>query len=158
MGFLRTQLLLQWTSCFVIGLITGILASGIITGQHEIIHFKFKWANDLLDEGKTGSAFLLYTGIGLACTLGASLLTSLLEPLSGGSGIPDVKSYLNGLSPLTPYPATLSAATQVTFILGCFGFAPWSAEWLDSHSPRPLGSTLAKKVPWSTSARSWQAV
>ena len=72
------------------------MAAGIITGQHAILHWKYHWCKDMLDDNLKGSAFAVYCAIGVGCILIAATLTSLLEPLSGGSGIPDVKSYLNG--------------------------------------------------------------
>lgn len=43
------------------------------------------------------SAFLVFTAFNLGLTLFASLFTALVSPAAAGSGIPEVKAYLNGV-------------------------------------------------------------
>jgi len=41
--------------------------------------------------------YLTYMGISLGYGIIAGSLVSFVEPLAGGSGIPEIKTYLNGI-------------------------------------------------------------
>lgn len=43
------------------------------------------------------TAFLVFAGANLALLLFASSITAFIAPAAGGSGIPEVKAYLNGV-------------------------------------------------------------
>ncbi|GAB2232599.1 hypothetical protein Droror1_Dr00011640 [Drosera rotundifolia] len=59
-------------------------------------------------------AFLLFTASNMALILFASSITSLIAPAAAGSGIPEVKAYLNGVDA----PAIFSPKTLVVKIVG----------------------------------------
>jgi len=114
MSNLQSQLILQWFSCFVIGITVGSTAAGIIWTSHKILDVVYGAATDALGRDEYGLAFTIYMGNGLVCAGIAATLTSLLEPLSGASGIPDVKSYLNG----NFYPGLLRFRTLFCRVVG----------------------------------------
>ncbi|KAL0403840.1 UNVERIFIED_CONTAM: putative chloride channel-like protein CLC-g [Sesamum radiatum] len=59
-------------------------------------------------------AFLVFTSSNLGLTLLASLITAFVAPEAAGSGIPEVKAYLNGVD----VPAIFSFQTLVVKIVG----------------------------------------
>ena len=118
---LRMQLYLQWLSCFVIGVCTGLTAAGIIWTSHEILHQVYTVCTDKLRDEKYAEAYLIYLASGnnnppltpqcrfssrvdspgLACCLIAGSLTSLLEVVGApGSGQELPERQLPGPSPV----------------------------------------------------------
>lgn len=61
---LRMQLYLQWLSCFVIGVTTGLTAAGIIWTSHEILHQVYTVCTDKLRDEKYAEAYLIYLASG----------------------------------------------------------------------------------------------
>ena len=106
--------MLQWFSCFVIGITVGSTAAAIIHTSHEILELVYTASTDALARGENGLAFVYFMANGLLCAGIAASLTSVLEPLSGASGIPDVKSYLNG----NFYPGLLRFRTLFCRVVG----------------------------------------
>jgi len=47
--------------------------------------------------GRFGMAFLVFSVSNLVLTLFASIITACIAPAAAGSGIPEVKAYLNGV-------------------------------------------------------------
>ncbi|PRP78444.1 chloride channel protein [Planoprotostelium fungivorum] len=87
----------KWFIYLLIGLIVGCIAFGIKRGIDLLQEFKYSNVERLFEEGYRAGAFFTYWGI---CTLYALIgggVVLLCGPLSGGSGIPEVKSFLNGV-------------------------------------------------------------
>lgn len=64
-------------------------------------------------------AFLVFSISNLVLTLFASVITAFVSPEAAGSGIPEVKAYLNGVDA----PRIVSFRTLVVKVK-CFGFSP----------------------------------
>ena len=80
------------------GLAVGLQASLLDLGLHLIWHLRFM-LNDAVVHG-TGSLFLqgiVFILFAVALASASSLCVSKLAVMSQGSGIPEVKSYLNGM-------------------------------------------------------------
>lgn len=58
-------------------------------------------------------AFLVFASSNLSLTLFASLITASVAPEAAGSGIPEVKAYLNGVDA----PAIFSLRTLIVKVL-----------------------------------------
>lgn len=58
-------------------------------------------------------AFIVFASSNLALTLLASLITAFVAPEAAGSGIPEVKAYLNGVDA----PAIFSFQTLLVKVL-----------------------------------------
>lgn len=93
---------LRWLLTFVTGLSCGIVALLVTSLTQFFTHGKFRIFRHLLELEKErtlpfGTAFaflfLCNTAFGLV-----AWLTVYVEPLAAGSGIPEVKCYLNGLN------------------------------------------------------------
>jgi len=64
-------------------------------------------------------AFLAFTGCNIGLATVAGSLCALIAPAAAGSGIPEVKAYLNGVdAPSVLAPSTL--LVKVNVLLGCF--------------------------------------
>eukprot|EP00457_Paulinella_chromatophora_P001890 gb/GEZN01001892.1/.p1 GENE.gb/GEZN01001892.1/~~gb/GEZN01001892.1/.p1 ORF type:complete len:908 (+),score=92.23 gb/GEZN01001892.1/:282-2726(+) len=76
---------------------TAIFGTIIAVSIRSLFRIKFKAAQNLLNEGQTFYAFLLYLSVNLGLTLLATVLCVFVEPAAAGSGMADVKCGLNGL-------------------------------------------------------------
>jgi len=92
----RTRALARWFLTFVVGMLTGLVAIAITTSTHKIQEFKFKTIHALADDKDFFVAFLALLSFNLLFALIAAGCAAI-EPLAAGSGIPEVKCYLNGI-------------------------------------------------------------
>lgn len=91
----------QWLLTVVTGLVCGALALVVSLGTRALAQWKLGLFHTIIANEKSGVAFqgaaflfLLMVNLLLASLAWAVVY---LEPVAGGSGIPEVKCYLNGL-------------------------------------------------------------
>ncbi|KAJ0972618.1 hypothetical protein J5N97_020577 [Dioscorea zingiberensis] len=124
---------LKWTLAFLVGLLTGVIASLINLAIENIAGLKML----LVAEYMTGFAY--FTGANLGLTLVAAALCVQFAPTAAGPGIPEIKAYLNGVDT----PNMFGVSTLIVKIIG--SIAAVSAG-LDLGKEGPLvhiGSCLA---------------
>lgn len=140
--------LLKWTICFLIGIITGLVGFFNNLAVENISGIKFVITSDMMSEKKlvrfldlmeklpiswllvqfiflASNKFFLYfcryflafgvfTVINFVLVLFSSVITACFAPSAAGSGIPEVKSYLNGVdAPGVLAPRTLLVKVSV---------------------------------------------
>ncbi|KAK4404182.1 putative chloride channel-like protein CLC-g [Sesamum angolense] len=105
---------IKWILCFLIGLIVGLLGFFINLSVESIAGMKFVVTSNIMLTGKFMVAFLVFASSNLGLTLLASLITAFVAPDAAGSGIPEVKAYLNGVD----VPAIFSFQTLVVKVVG----------------------------------------
>jgi chloride channel 7 len=88
---------LKWTFCFAIGVLTGIVGFVINLAVENVSGFKHGAVSALMESTSYWTAFWLFAGSNLVFLLFASSITAFVSPAAGGSGIPEVKAYLNGV-------------------------------------------------------------
>ncbi|RAL39533.1 hypothetical protein DM860_003066 [Cuscuta australis] len=88
---------LKWTLAFLIGLLTGLVAFFNNLAVENIAGFKLVLSNDLMLKGKYFWAFATLSGCNLVLAVCAGALCAFVSPAAAGSGIPEVKAYLNGV-------------------------------------------------------------
>ncbi|GAM18690.1 hypothetical protein SAMD00019534_018650 [Acytostelium subglobosum LB1] len=86
---------LRWIMSFFMGVIIGVVAYLAHLGISNISYYKFKFVKELL-ESDYWIAFLAYFTCNVALALLGSFLAVYYDPYAAGSGIPEVKGYLNG--------------------------------------------------------------
>lgn len=67
----------------------------VVTGLLQEV--KFRTAQDFIDSKNLAAAFFAFLGMSLLYSFGAGCLC-LFEPAAAGSGIPEIKAYLNGVN------------------------------------------------------------
>ncbi|XP_038986919.1 chloride channel protein CLC-b-like isoform X4 [Phoenix dactylifera] len=112
---------LKWTLVFLVGLLTGVIASLINLAIENIAGFKmllvghwkglFGWWCRYL----TGFAY--FTGANFALTIVSATLCVVFAPTAAGPGIPEIKAYLNGVDT----PNMFGASTLIVKIIGSIG-------------------------------------
>ena len=79
----------------LIGAITGVIAYWMTFAVGRMVTIKWNKTWELLQAGKTIESYLYYISWTAGCLFLAGLLV-VWAPESAGSGIPQVKAYLNG--------------------------------------------------------------
>jgi len=87
----------KWVICFFIGVLVGVAAYTVKRSVEFANEFKFKSSEKYIEEGHKFIGFLVYYGINVLFGLLASLVIIPVGQIASGSGIPEVKGYLNGI-------------------------------------------------------------
>ncbi|KAK2661906.1 hypothetical protein Ddye_000480 [Dipteronia dyeriana] len=88
---------LKWTLALLIGLGTGLVGCFNNFAVENLAGFKLLLTNDLMIKDKYFKAFAAYAGCNMVLAIAASALCAYIAPAAAGSGIPEVKAYLNGV-------------------------------------------------------------
>ncbi|XP_043698325.1 chloride channel protein CLC-c-like [Telopea speciosissima] len=90
-------IVLKWTLALLIGLGTGLVGFFNNLAVENIAGFKLLLTNNLLLDKKYVKAFLAFAGSNVVLAAFAAALCAYIAPAAAGSGIPEVKAYLNGV-------------------------------------------------------------
>ncbi|KAF3617177.1 Chloride channel protein CLC-b [Capsicum annuum] len=88
---------LKWTLVLLIGLSTGLVGFFNNIGVENIAGFKLLLTSNLMLEEKYVQAFAAFAGCNVVLATCAAALCAFIAPAAAGSGIPEVKAYLNGI-------------------------------------------------------------
>ncbi|XP_027159963.1 chloride channel protein CLC-c [Coffea eugenioides] len=88
---------LKWTLALLIGLCTGLVGFFNNLAVENIAGFKFLLTNSLMLKHQYFLAFAAYAGCNVVLAVCAAVLCAFIAPAAAGSGIPEVKAYLNGV-------------------------------------------------------------
>ena len=86
-----------WVVAALIGIVMGCLSYSVSLAYNQLLYYRQKWTHDHAYFGNgLAKAWAIYSGSSVVVTaLGAAV--TYWQPLSAGSGIPDMKTYLNGV-------------------------------------------------------------
>jgi chloride channel 7 len=91
----------RWLIMFLIGALTAAVAAAIDITLDKVADWKHNRVvesiNCCLEHSCLIVSIGIWVGISVALVLGAALLVVYLEPVAAGSGIPEIKCYLNGV-------------------------------------------------------------
>jgi chloride channel 7 len=105
----------RWIMTLSIGLLTGCIAA-VVNGMTVMLtSLKFNTVYHMIDSGggPTFPSFLALAAFSLCYVLVANFMV-ILEPLAAGSGIPEIKCFLNGID----IPRCVRMKTMLTKVLG----------------------------------------
>ncbi|XP_031109836.1 putative chloride channel-like protein CLC-g isoform X1 [Ipomoea triloba] len=105
---------MKWILCFLIGFLVSLVGFCNNLAVENIAGVKFVVTSNMMLARKYLAAFLVFTSANFGLTLFASLITAFIAPEAAGSGIPEVKAYLNGVDA----PAIFSLRTLFVKIVG----------------------------------------
>ncbi|XP_057491864.1 chloride channel protein CLC-c-like [Actinidia eriantha] len=88
---------LKWAFALLIGLGTGLVGFFNNIAVENIAGFKLMLTTNLMSKQEYFKAFLAYAGCNLGLATAAASLCAFIAPAAAGSGIPEVKAYLNGI-------------------------------------------------------------
>lgn len=95
-GVLQNVEAVRWLTGLVIAIIVGCLAIIVDVSVTALAGHKFSEVNYRLDHEKAPRAFLYYAGYNMLFVSIATAFVAFLDLKAKGSGIPEIKSYLNG--------------------------------------------------------------
>lgn len=104
----------KWFLCFLVGLIVGLLGFCINLAVENLAGIKFVVTSNMMLARQYWMAFATFCASNFVLTLFASIITISVSPVAAGSGIPEVKAYLNGVDA----PDIFSPQTLIVKILG----------------------------------------
>ncbi|XP_042861796.1 H(+)/Cl(-) exchange transporter 7-like isoform X2 [Penaeus japonicus] len=91
----------RWLVVLITGVLTALVACAIDITIEFLSKFKYSWLKQYTDEGVENDTlaipFFLWGALNVGPVLIAAFLGSYIEPVAAGSGIPQVKCYLNGV-------------------------------------------------------------
>nr|XP_043614679.1 chloride channel protein CLC-a-like [Erigeron canadensis] len=122
---------LKWLFAFLVGLLTGVIATLINLAVENIAGYKLLAVVQYIDDKRYMMGFLFMTGVNFILTLSATLLVVFFAPTAAGPGIPEIKAYLNGVDT----PNMYGASTMFVKIIGSIGAV---AAGLDLGKEGPL--------------------
>ncbi|KAL1564874.1 chloride channel protein CLC-c [Salvia divinorum] len=88
---------LKWTLALLIGLCTGLVGFLNNMAVENIAGYKLVITSNLMFNDKYLSAFAAFAGTNVFLAICAGALCAYIAPAAAGSGIPEVKAYLNGI-------------------------------------------------------------
>lgn len=152
---------LQTLICWLLTLVLGILLGLLANYMEEAITAIVTWRSNLLRHyysTQPGIGFVYYALFNLALMLLACIPTLFFAPEAAGSGIPEVKAYLNGVNvKLFMRMQTLIAKVWGTILAVASGLAI-GPEGPLVHIGATLGSGLTrgpKKIDIHFMGRTW---
>ncbi|RWR84374.1 putative chloride channel-like protein CLC-g [Cinnamomum micranthum f. kanehirae] len=105
---------MKWTLCFLVGLFAGLVGFFNNLTVENIAGIKFVATSNMMLVNKYGQAFGIFAVSNFVLTLFSSVITAFVAPAAAGSGIPEVKAYLNGVDA----PGIFSPQTLLVKIVG----------------------------------------
>ncbi|OAY73351.1 Chloride channel protein CLC-b [Ananas comosus] len=111
----------KWTLAFLVGLLTGVIASLINLAIENIAGIKMLHVGKLRRESwwrcRYITGFVYLTGLNFVLTTVAAALCVVFAPTAAGPGIPEIKAYLNGVDT----PNMFGVSTLIVKIIGSIG-------------------------------------
>ncbi|KAJ3601567.1 hypothetical protein NHX12_032535 [Muraenolepis orangiensis] len=100
MGF-RCLEISRWVVCGLIGLLTGLIACFIDILVEQLAGLKYRVVKENIEKfttvGGLSISLILWAVLNSAFVMVGAILVAYIEPIAGGSGIPQIKCYLNGV-------------------------------------------------------------
>uniref|UniRef100_A0A3B4ANM6 Chloride channel protein n=1 Tax=Periophthalmus magnuspinnatus TaxID=409849 RepID=A0A3B4ANM6_9GOBI len=117
MGF-RCLEVSRWVVCGLIGFLTGLIACFIDIAVENLAGLKYEVIKrnieNFTETGGLSISLILWGGFNAAVVMLGSILVAFFEPIAGGSGIPQIKCYLNGVK----IPRVVRLKTLVVKVFG----------------------------------------
>ncbi|XP_017769929.1 PREDICTED: H(+)/Cl(-) exchange transporter 7 [Nicrophorus vespilloides] len=99
--FIVRKITAKWTIFLFIGMITALIACLIDISIDTLCQLKYGFLSDYVDNyvirGQLYVPYLYWIGFNIIPVFIGSVLVAYWEPVAAGSGIPQVKCYLNGV-------------------------------------------------------------
>ncbi|KAJ0058160.1 hypothetical protein NL108_008792, partial [Boleophthalmus pectinirostris] len=117
MGF-RCLEISRWVVCGLIGILTGLIACLIDIAVENLAGLKYEVIKKNIvkftETGGLSISLILWAGFNAAVVMLGSIVVAFFEPIAGGSGIPQIKCYLNGVK----IPRVVRLKTLVVKVFG----------------------------------------
>ncbi|GJS22513.1 chloride channel protein CLC-b-like protein [Tanacetum coccineum] len=105
-GQVLQYIFLKWFQAFLVGILTGIIATLINLAVENIAGYKLLAVFHYIEKKRYIMGFFFMAGVNFLLTLVATTLCALFAPTAAGPGAPEIKAYLNGVDTPNMYGAT----------------------------------------------------
>jgi len=99
--FIMRKDILRWVIMFFVGVLTAFVACGIDISVEELAKLKYGLLRRITDDAIRGNElwvpYITWVCLNVIPIFFGSFMISYIEPVAAGSGIPQVKCYLNGV-------------------------------------------------------------
>ncbi|KAL3987365.1 chitin synthase [Sarotherodon galilaeus] len=117
MGF-RCLEISRWVICGLIGILTGLIACFIDIMVEKLAGCKYQVIKENIEKftevGGLSISLILWAVLNCAFVLVGGIMVAYFEPIAAGSGIPQIKCYLNGVK----IPRVVRLKTLLVKVLG----------------------------------------
>ncbi|KAI3360050.1 hypothetical protein L3Q82_014384 [Scortum barcoo] len=117
MGF-RCLEISRWVVCGLIGFLTGLIACFIDIVVEQLAGIKYQVVKENIEKftevGGLSISLILWAVINSAFVMVGAIIVACFEPIAAGSGIPQIKCYLNGVK----IPRVVRLKTLVVKVCG----------------------------------------
>jgi len=148
----KREIIVRYCILSCIGLVQGTVAHWCNYACHVCTEQKFGHVADIMANGNMLKAFITFWAYQISFAAWASLAV-WIEPLSGGSGIPEVKCFLNGID----LPRLNDIQTGLCKVLGVIGSVaaglPIGKEGPMVHSGAVVAAQLSRSAVKDDKAR-----
>ncbi|KAA8584881.1 hypothetical protein FQN60_003575 [Etheostoma spectabile] len=100
MGF-RCLEISRWVVCGLIGFLTGLIACFIDIAVEELAGIKYQVVKHNIEKftevGGLSISLILWAVLNSSIVMFGAIIVAFFEPIAAGSGIPQIKCYLNGV-------------------------------------------------------------
>lgn len=135
---------IRWLVAGATAVIVALLGSVVEICITKLASWKFGWTTRLVRRGKKWSAGASFCSFCMACGLLAASCVIWVEPRAKGSGIPEIKTYLNGVSVHRVIAERTLAAKMVGVIFSVAGGLVCGKEGPMVHIGAVVGGVLAQ--------------
>lgn len=91
----------RWVICGLIGILTGLIACFIDIMVEELAGLKYQVIKEKIEEftevGGLSVSLILWAVLNSTFVMVGAIIVAFIEPIAAGSGIPQIKCYLNGV-------------------------------------------------------------
>ncbi|KAG6423154.1 hypothetical protein SASPL_113542 [Salvia splendens] len=94
--YMAYSVVVKWLMALLIGIGTALAAVFINISVENFAGWKYSWTFNLIQKSYF-AGFLVYRLINLALVLSSVYIVTQFSPEAAGSGIPEIKGYLNGI-------------------------------------------------------------
>ncbi|XP_014260411.1 H(+)/Cl(-) exchange transporter 7 [Cimex lectularius] len=112
------KLFMKWIIFFLIGMLTALIGVCIDISIDIISTYKYSVIKNNIDHCVTEDClhvpFFIWVGMNVGLVFVGAVLVAYIEPVAGGSGIPQVKCYLNGIK----MPRLVRIKTLIVKVIG----------------------------------------
>jgi len=159
---------LRWAVSFLVAIITALMALIVVYGSDYLQKFKYHFTSITLiadfnqsaaedhRQANLFTAFAVYTAISLGLCGIAAIFTAVIEPVSLGSGIPEIVMILNGIKVPNAirFKTLIAKVFGVVFTVG--GGLPVGREGPMIHSAAIVGAGMSQGISTSMNCGSCQ--
>uniref|UniRef100_A0A3P8WWE9 Chloride channel protein n=1 Tax=Cynoglossus semilaevis TaxID=244447 RepID=A0A3P8WWE9_CYNSE len=108
----------RWVVCGLIGFLTGLIACFIDIVVEQLAGIKYQVVKENIEKftevGGLSISLLLWAALNSAIVMLGAIIVAFFEPIAAGSGIPQIKCYLNGVK----IPRVVRLKTLVVKVCG----------------------------------------